>query len=36
MNSGEFNIIFDIPSNGGLLAMATSLEKFQEQYLPIK
>ena len=26
-NSGKFNIIFDISSIGGLLAMATDLEK---------
>ena len=35
MNSGKFHIIFDISSIGGLLAMATNSEKFQEWYLTI-
>ena len=34
-NSGKFNIIFDISSIGGLLAMATNLDRFQERYLTI-
>ena len=34
-NIGKFNIIFHISSIGGLLAITTNLEKFQEWYLTI-